>query len=74
LTSGSEGSRGVLPNSVMSAPPLKVRPPPVSTTQVTSGSASARFIASITPFLTSNPKALTGGLLIVTTATAPSTE
>ncbi len=42
-TSGSAGACGGLPNSRMSAPPMKLRPAPTSTTALTAGIGVGRF-------------------------------
>ena len=67
-TSARPGGFGGLPNSVMSAPAMKVRPPQVSTIALTSGSAIALFMHSKMPPRTAALSALTGGLLTVTMA------
>src|ERR1700682_6097578 len=66
--SASPGGFGGLPNSVMSAPAMKVRPPQVSTIAFTSGSAMARLMQSKMPPRTAALKAFTGGLSTVTMA------
>src|SRR5699024_1863026 len=63
-----------VPNSVMSAPPEKIRTDPVSTTAITDGSASARPMPSATAARTAYPRPLTGGLSISMIATSPSTR
>src|SRR6202158_3782992 len=68
-TSWRPGGFGGLPNSVMSAPAMKVRPAQVSTIAFTSGSAMALFMESIMPPRTAALSAFTGGLLTVTMAT-----
>src|ERR1700687_2994018 len=68
-TSWRPGGFGGLPNSVMSAPAMKVRPAQVSTLAFTSGSAMALFMESIMPPRTAALSAFTGGLLTVTMAT-----
>src|SRR6202051_2018164 len=68
-TSCRPGGFGGLPNSVMSAPAIKVRPPQVRTIAFTSGSAMALFMHSRIPPRTAALSAFTGGLLIVTMAT-----
>ena len=67
-TSARPGGFGGLPNSVMSAPAMKVRPPQVSTIAFTSGSAMALLMQSKMPPRTAALNALTGGLLTVTMA------
>src|ERR1700731_1969062 len=68
-TSCRPGGFGGLPNSVMSAPAIKVRPSQVSTIAITSGSAIARFMQSRIPPRTAALNTFTGGLLTVTMAT-----
>src|ERR1700722_4676127 len=63
------GGFGGLPNSVMSAPAIKVRPAQVRTIAFSSGSAMALFMHSRIPPRTAALSAFTGGLLIVTMAT-----
>jgi hypothetical protein len=65
---GDAMARG-LPNSLMSAPPLKALPPPVMTTARTAASAIARSRPSATARRVSRPRPLTGGLSRVMTAT-----
>src|ERR1700704_3448963 len=67
-TSCRPGGFGGLPNSVMSAPAIKVRPPQVKTIAFTSGSAMALFMHSKMPPRTAALSAFTGGLLTVTMA------
>src|ERR1700738_3202864 len=67
-TSCRPGGFGGLPNSVMSAPAMKVRPAQVRTIAFTSGSAIARFMQSKIPPRTAALSAFTGGLLTVTMA------
>jgi len=62
----SPGGFGGLPNSVMSAPAMKVRPPQVSTMALMPGSAIASFMQSRMPPRTAALSALTGGLSTVT--------
>src|SRR6476661_5585305 len=69
-TSLRPGGFGGLPNSVMSAPAMKVRPAQVSTIAFASGSAIARLMPSRIPPRTAALSAFTGGLLTVMTATA----
>src|SRR6202140_1324555 len=59
------GGFGGFPNSVMSAPAIKVRPPQVRTIAFTSGSAIALFMQSRIPPRTAVLSAFTGGLLTV---------
>src|ERR1700687_1315850 len=68
-TSCSPGGFDGLPNSVMSAPAIKVRPPQVRTIAFTSGSAMARLMQSKMPPRTAALNAFTGGLSTVTMAT-----
>src|SRR6201998_1064532 len=65
-TSCRPGGFGGLPNSVMSAPAIKVRPAQVRTIAFISGSAMALFMHSRIPPRTAALSALTGGLLTVT--------
>ena len=58
-------------NSLMSAPPEKALPAPVSTIALIAGSATARRTPSTMPVLSAWPSPLTGGLSIVMTATSP---
>src|ERR1700730_9844005 len=67
-TSCRPGGFGGLPNSVMSAPAIKVRPPQVRTIAFTSGSAMARLMQSRMPPRTAALNAFTGGLSTVTMA------
>src|SRR4030081_1575133 len=67
-TSCRPGGFGGLPNSVMSAPAMKVRPAQVSTIACTSGSAIALLMHSKIPPRTAALSAFTGGLLTVTMA------
>src|SRR5450432_932653 len=68
-TSCRPGGFGGLPNSVMSAPAIKVRPQQVRTIAFTSGSAMARLMQSKMPPRTAALNAFTGGLSTVTMAT-----
>src|SRR6266851_352560 len=68
-TSCRPGGFGGLPNSVMSAPAIKVRPAQVRTIAFTSGSAMALLMQSKMPPRTAALSAFTGGLLTVTMAT-----
>jgi hypothetical protein len=68
-TSLRPGGFGGLPNSVMSAPAMKVRPAQVSTMACTCGSAIALLMHSRMPPRTAALSAFTGGLLTVTMAT-----
>src|SRR5882724_8927220 len=70
-TEWSDGSVGGLPNSVMSAPAMKVRPAHTMTIACTAPSAVACLIPSCSPFRTCWLSALTGGLSTVSTATRP---
>src|SRR5919108_203053 len=65
------GSVGGLPNSVMSAPAIKVRPAHVMTMAWAAESAMACLRPSWRPCRTCWLSALTGGLLTVSTATRP---
>jgi hypothetical protein len=65
------GGTGGLPNSVMSAPAMNVRPAQVMTMALTAGSAMAFLRPSSSPWRTCWLRALTGGLFTVTTATRP---
>ena len=67
-TSWRPGGFGGLPNSVMSAPAMKVRPPQVSTIACTCGSVIALLMQSKIPPRTAALSAFTGGLLTVTMA------
>lgn len=60
------------PNSVTSAPAMKVQPSQLSTTARTDEPASSMPTASHRPWRRTWPSALTGGLLTVTTAISPS--
>src|SRR5436305_1797280 len=71
ITSPRLGGCGGLPNSVMSAPAMKVRPPQVSTIAFTSASEAAVFTFSKMPRRTAAESAFTGGLFTVTMAIAP---
>ena len=71
-TSGRIGATGGFPNSVMSAPATKVRPAQARTIAPMSLSSLASAIALTTPSRTAWPAALTGGLSIRMTPTAPS--
>jgi len=68
-TSCRPGGFGGLPNSVMSAPAMKVRPPQVKTIALISRSAIAFFMHSRMPPRTAALSALTGGLSTVTMPT-----
>src|SRR5512132_328813 len=70
-TDCSEGSVGGLPNSVMSAPAMNVRPAQVMTTARTAASEPACMRPSCRPWRTWRLRAFTGGLLTVKTATLP---
>ena len=73
MTLCSEAPRGGLPNSLMSAPAMKVRPAHASTIALTAGSATAAATPAASPSRTSADSALTGGESMVSTATSPST-
>src|ERR1022692_4685842 len=73
----SRGSRllrgppqGLLPNSLLSAPATKVRPPPITTAALTAGSPLISSIAARTPSATPGLRAFTGGLSMVMTETS----
>src|SRR5579871_167527 len=57
-------------NSLISAPAMKVRPPPITTTARTAASRSAASMARSMPSGTTGLNAFTGGLLMVTTITS----
>ena len=61
-----------MPNSEMSAPAMKVRPPQMMTTALTAPFASAASTPRLRPSRTACDSAFTGGESIVTTATSPS--
>ena len=61
-----------LPNSVMSAPAMKVRPAQMRTIALTAAFATAASTPRFRPSRTGCDSALTGGELIVTIATSPS--
>ena len=71
-TALKSGPRGGLPNSLMSAPAMKVPPSQRSTIALTPSSASAASKLSFRPWRTCHESAFTGGLLTMTTATSPS--
>jgi len=60
------------PNSVMSAPAMKVRPSQISTMDLAPASAPAAAMAPANPSRTAADKAFTGGELRVITPTSPS--
>ncbi len=70
-TSFSPGGFGGLPNSVISAPAMKVRPAQVSTMPLMAGSAIAALTQSRMPPRTAALSALTGGLSTVTMPMSP---
>src|SRR5258708_4504149 len=70
VSSASCGGCGVRPNSVMSAPAMKLRPWHAITRARTAGSALACRTASSRPARTAWLRAFTGGLLTVITATS----
>ena len=72
MTSSVVGARTGLPNSLMSAPAMKVRPAQTMTIAFTLASARARDSASTRALRIAWLSALTGGLSIVMTATSPS--
>ncbi len=61
------------PNSLMSAPPEKALPAPVSTMALTAASACACSSPATRPCRVARPRPLTGGLSSVMTATLPRT-
>src|SRR5438093_484939 len=65
------GGWGGLPNSRISAPAMKVRPPPMMTRALTPGSSIPLARPSISPWRTPWASALTGGLLTVMAPGAP---
>ncbi len=71
ITARRCGSLVGAPNSRMSAPPEKQRPRPTSTRASTSGSAAAASMPATRAARSAWPRALTGGLSKVMTATAP---
>ena len=73
-TSNREGPREAPPNSVMSAPAMKVRPSQISTMALTAGSAVAALKPSNRPSRTLAERAFTGGEFRVMTAMSPSIE
>ncbi len=60
------------PNSVMSAPAMKVRPSQMMTIALAPASANAAFMPSARPSRTPAESAFTGGELRVMTPTSPS--
>ena len=70
-TSCRLGACGGLPNSVMSAPAMKVRPSQISTTALTAASAIACCMPLTMPSRTCCDSAFTGGELRVRTAMSP---
>src|SRR5437899_12062721 len=62
-----------VPNSLISAPPEKALPAPVMTIDLTAGSSIALARPSVMPIRVEKPRPLTGGLVMVITATSPST-
>ena len=70
-TEWSDGSVGGLPNSVMSAPAMKVRPEQTMTIAWTAPSAIACLMPSCSPLRTCWESAFTGGLSTVSTTTRP---
>ena len=71
MASCKRGERGGLPNSVMSAPAMKVRPSHASTPALISLSASNCLTPSMSASRTPRLMALTGGLLIQMMPTSP---
>ena len=69
MTSCNEGSAGGRPNSVMSAPAMKVRAAQLSTMAWTDASAEAVSMACLMPWRTAADSAFTGGEFTVSTAT-----
>ena len=74
ITSGRCGSSGGLPNSVTSAPAIKVLPAQAKITPMTPISASVFATASSKPWRTACDVAFTGGLSMVTVATPSSID
>src|SRR5262249_57724502 len=62
----------ILPNSLMSAPAIKVRPPPINTPPLIESSFLICSTADAMPSGTPGLSALTGGLLTVMTPISPS--
>src|ERR1700675_76089 len=71
IASCRPGDRGGLPNSVISAPAMKVRPSQARTPTLISGSCASFATPSMMAVRTPTLMALTGGLLIQTMPTAP---
>src|SRR3954470_5439029 len=69
---GSDAPLGGFPNSVMSAPAMKVRPSQISTMALALGLAPAFSIPSLMPSRTAAESAFTGGEFTVSTAMSPS--
>src|SRR5690348_8009097 len=67
------GACGGLPNSVMSAPAMKVRPSQISTMALTAALPNACCMPLMMPSRTCCDSAFTGGELTVSTAISPST-
>ncbi len=65
MTSFRFGPEGGLPNSRMSAPAMKVRPPPITTIASMPPSLPKASMPSLIPLRTAAASAFTGGLLIV---------
>src|SRR5580700_980011 len=71
MASCSPGDSGGLPNSVMSAPAMKVRPSQARTPTLISGSCASFATPSMRAARTPTLMALTGGLLIQMIPTLP---
>src|SRR5271168_1478287 len=71
IASSSPGDKGGLPNSVISAPAMKVRPSQARTPTLISGSCASLVAPSIMATRTPTLMALTGGLLIQMMPTSP---
>jgi len=65
MTSFKLGPDGGLPNSRMSAPAMKVRPPPINTMASILGSLPKASMPSLMPERTAAASAFTGGLFTV---------
>ena len=74
MTSLRFGPDGGLQNSRMSAPAMKVRPPPISTMASTFESRPNASTPSLMPARTAAASAFTGGLLMVRIPMRPSVE
>ena len=74
MTSFRFGPDGGLPNSRMSAPAMKVRPPPISTIASMLASLPNASMPSLMPARTAAASAFTGGLLMVSMPMRPWVE